>query len=80
MWATDDPLGFSQFDSLGLQLLALTPELEKAQSKDPREAVICIAQAFFLLGELDIVAQDSALLQEWDVIQDLNTSLTHVLA
>ena len=34
----------------------------------------------FLLGELDIVAQDSALLRERDVIQDLNTGLTHVPA
>ena len=60
-------------------MLALTPELEKAQSRDPREAVVPIAQARFLLGELDLVSQDSALLRERDVIQDLSTGLSHVL-
>ena len=61
------------------QLLALTSELGKAQSKDPREAIIYIAQARFLLAELDNVAQDIALLRKRDVIQDLNTGLTHIL-
>ena len=56
MCASVDPLGFSQFDTLWSQLLALTPELGKAQSKNPREAVIHIAQTCYLLGELDIVA------------------------
>ena len=79
MWATVDPLRFSQFDTLGSKLLTLTPELGKAQSQDPREAVLDIAQARFLLGELDIVAQDSALLRRRDVIQDLNIGITHVL-
>ena len=80
MCAPIDPLLLYQFDNLWSQLLALTPELGKAQFKDPREAVIYIAQARFLLGELDIVVQESALLRERDVIQDLNTDFTHVLA
>ena len=75
-----DPLVFSKSDYLWLQLLALTLKLGKAQSRHPREAVVHIAQARFLLQELDIVAQDSALLRKRDVIQDLNTGLTHVLA
>ena len=48
----DSPV-FSQFDNLWSPLLALTPELGKAQSKDPREAVVHIAEARFLLGKLD---------------------------
>ena len=60
-------------------MLALTPELGKAQSRHPREAVVRIAQAHFLLGELDLVARDSALLRERDVIQVLSTGLSHVL-
>ena len=80
MFAPVDPLGLSQFDNLWSQSLTLTPELGKGQSKDPREAVIHIAQARFLLEELDIVAQDNALLRERDVIQDPNTGLTHVRA
>ena len=78
MCAPVDPLVFSQFDNLWSQLLALTPELGKAQSKHPREAVIHITQAHFLLAEL--VAQDSVFLRERDVIQDFNMGLTHVLA
>lgn len=70
---------FSQFDNIWSQLLALTPELGKAQSKDPRETVVDIAQTRFLLRELDLVAQDSALHREREVIQDLNTGLSHVL-
>ena len=80
MFAPVDPLGLSQFDNLWSQLLILTPELGKEQSKSPHEAVIHITQARFLLGEIDIMAQDSALLRERDVIQDLNTGLTHVRA
>ena len=49
-------------------MLALTSELGKAQSKDPRKAVVHIAHARFLLRELDLVAQDSTLLCEQDVI------------
>ena len=67
---------FSQFGNLWSQLLALTPELGKGQSKVLRELVIHIAQARFLLGELDIVMQDSALHREQDVIQNPNMGLT----
>ena len=75
-----DPLVFSKSDNLWLQLLALTLKLGKAQSRHPREAVVHIARKRVSFYRLDIVAQDSALLRKRDVIQDLNTGLTHVLA
>ena len=71
---------FSQSNNLWSKLVALATELEKGHFKDPHVAVIQIAPARSFLGELDIVAQDSVLLGERDVMQDLNTGLTHVLA
>ena len=79
MCAPVNPLGVSQFDNLWSKLLALTTEFGKGQSKHPREAIIHIAQERFLLRELDIVAQDSALLRKRDAIQDLHAGLTYVL-